>query len=124
MHYLITAILLIFSGNVLAQTENTQGGCLQKEQDIQRQIDQARKHDNQQRVKGLERALTEVKSHCTDAGLAAKQQNKIADKRAEVSERQRELNESKQKGDPQKILKREQKLAEAEQELQALEKNK
>ncbi|MEE3651253.1 MULTISPECIES: DUF1090 domain-containing protein [unclassified Brenneria] len=121
IHHLIGAILLAFSGSSLAQTGNMQGGCLQKEQDIQSQIDHARQHGNQHRVQGLQRALAEVKANCTDAGLAAERQQKIAEKRAEVAERQRELNESQQRGDTQKILKHEKKLAEKQQELQALE---
>ncbi|CPR14506.1 DUF1090 domain-containing protein [Brenneria goodwinii] len=122
IHHLMAAIVLVFSGNTLAQAANVQGSCLQKEQEIQRQIEHARQSGNQHRVAGLEKALDGVKSHCTDEKLAAEHQDKIADQQAEIAERQRELSESKREGDPQKILKREKKLAEAEQELQALQK--
>lgn len=108
-------------GMSFAHAESLPGTCLQKEQDIQRQIDNARQHGNSARVAGLERALAEVKNHCTDEGLATKHQDNIAKQRQEVAERRQELNESRQKDDADKILKREKKLAEAEQELRQLE---
>ncbi|MEJ1268722.1 DUF1090 family protein [Pantoea ananatis] len=38
--------------------DEAQSLCQQKEQDIQREIEMAQKHNNQRRVNGLERALT------------------------------------------------------------------
>lgn len=51
--------------------------CLQKEQGIQHEIELAKKHDNQRRVTGLERALTEAKAGCTDEKLKAQHQEKL-----------------------------------------------
>ncbi|TAI85360.1 DUF1090 domain-containing protein [Pectobacterium versatile] len=118
----IIALSVLLSGHALANTAKQVETCQQKAQDIQRQIDEARKHGNQNRISGLEKALDGVKNHCTDAGLAEKRQETITEKRKDVAERQQELNESRQKGDDaDKILKRERKLAEAEQELRAAE---
>ncbi|BES86322.1 hypothetical protein PEC302107_32400 [Pectobacterium araliae] len=118
----IIALSVLLSGHALANTASQVETCQQKAQDIQRQIDEARKHGNQNRISGLEKALDGVKTHCTDVGLAEKRQETIAKKRKDVVERQQELNESRQKGDDaDKILKRERKLAEAEQELRAAE---
>ncbi|MCQ8232839.1 DUF1090 domain-containing protein [Pectobacterium carotovorum] len=118
----IIALSVLLSSHALANTANQVETCQQKAQDIQRQIDEARKHGNQNRISGLEKALDGVKTYCTDTGLAEKRQETIAEKRKDVAERQQELNESRQKGDDaEKILKRERKLAEAEQELRAAE---
>ncbi|MEL0580218.1 DUF1090 domain-containing protein [Pectobacterium punjabense] len=118
----IIALSVLFSGHTLANTVNQVETCQQKAQDIQRQIDEAHKHGNQNRINGLEKALDGVRTHCTDAGLAEKRQEAIEEKRKDVAERQQELNESWQKrDDAEKILKRERKLAEAEQELRAAE---
>ncbi|KML70091.1 DUF1090 domain-containing protein [Pectobacterium peruviense] len=118
----VIALFILFSGHALANTSGQVETCQQKAQDIQRQIDEAHKHGNQNRINGLEKALEGVKTHCTDAGLAEKRQEAIAEKRKQVAERQQELSESRQKGDDaDKILKRERKLAEAEQELRAAE---
>ena len=95
--------------------------CQQKEQDIQRQITQAEKHDNKHRVSGLNKALSEVKEHCTDEKLKADHQKKIAEQRDEIAERQRDLAEARAKEDADKITTRERKLAEANEELKALE---
>ncbi|WP_113626343.1 DUF1090 domain-containing protein [Pectobacterium peruviense] len=118
----VIALSILLSGHALANTSGQVETCQQKAQDIQRQIDEAHKHGNQNRINGLEKALEGVKTHCTDAGLAEKRQEAIAEKRKQVAERQQELSESRQKGDDaDKILKRERKLAEAEQELRAAE---
>jgi len=96
--------------------------CSEKEQDIQREIGYAEKHNNQHRIDGLKKALSEVRENCSDAGLRAEHQKKIAKQKAEIEERKADLVEARQKGDPDKITKREKKLAEAEDSLKALEK--
>ena len=96
--------------------------CLQKEQEIQHEIDLANKHDNQRRVTGLERALTEARAGCTDEKLKAQHQEKIADRKRQVAERQKELVQEKADGDDsKKIAKRERKLVEAQHELKEVE---
>ena len=96
--------------------------CGEKEQDIQREIGYAEKHNNQHRIDGLKKALSEVRANCSDSSLRAEHQKKITRQKAEIEERKADLNEARQKGDPEKIAKREKKLAEAEDELKALEK--
>ncbi|EPB4370070.1 DUF1090 domain-containing protein [Citrobacter freundii] len=95
--------------------------CQEKEQDIQREISYAEKHNNQSRINGLNKALSEVRANCTDGKLRANHQKKIAEQKNEIAERQRDLAEAKQKGDADKVAKREHKLAEAQKELKELE---
>lgn len=95
--------------------------CMQKEKEIQHEIDLAKQHDNQRRVTGLERALTEARAGCSDAKLTAAHQEKIRQHQQEVAERERDLKEARDKGDSKKIAKREKKLAEARDELKTLE---
>lgn len=59
---LLGVALFSLSGSLLA----AESLCEQKEQDIQREIGMAQKHNNQRRVNGLERALTEVRADCSD----------------------------------------------------------
>lgn len=93
--------------------------CLQKEQDTQHEIDIARQHNNQRRVNGLERALTEARAGCSDEKLKTLHQQKIKQHQQKVAERQQELEKEKAEGDDsKKIAKREAKLAEAKHELQ------
>ena len=95
--------------------------CQEKEQDIQREIGYAEKHNNQNRIDGLKKALSEVQAHCTDSKLRADHQEKIAEQKDEVREREQDLKEAKQKGDADKVAKRAHKLQEAKKELNALE---
>lgn len=96
--------------------------CQQKERAIQNEIDIAQKYDNQRRVNGLERALTETRANCSDAGLKAAHQEKIKKHERKVAEREQELKQEKAKGsDRHKIAKREKKLAEAQYELKEVQ---
>ena len=95
--------------------------CQEKEQDIQREISYAEKHNNQSRIDGLNKALHEVRTTCSDSKLRAEHQRKIARQKDEVAERREDLAKAKQKGDADKINKRQHKLNEAQQELKTLE---
>lgn len=108
--------LVLLSTGVSAMTP-----CQEKEQDIQREIHYAEKHQNQNRIDGLNKALREVKANCSDSKLRADHQKKIAQQKEEIAERQRDLAEAQAKGDTDKIRKREHKLTEAQNDLKALE---
>lgn len=95
--------------------------CQEKEQDIQREIGYAEKHNNQNRINGLKKALSEVQANCTDSKLRANHQEKIDEQKDEVREREQDLDAAKQTGDEEKVAKREHKLQEAQKELSALE---
>jgi len=118
MKYRITLALALFS---LSTASFAMSLCQEKEQDIQREISYAEKHNNQHRIDGLKKALSEVKDNCTDSKLRADHQEKIAEQKDEIAERRRDLQEAKEKGDAEKIAKRERKLQEAQDELKALE---
>ncbi|VVM51261.1 Protein YqjC [Pseudomonas fluorescens] len=93
-------------------------GCAAKKQAIIAQIEQAKAHGNTQQQAGLEKALSEVTTHCTDASLKKERENKVLDAKHEVSERQSDLDKAMKKGDPERINKRKDKLAESRKELQ------
>lgn len=93
-------------------------GCKKKEQILETKIEYAKRHGNHNQIRGLEEALREVRSNCTDTSMNSKAASKIRDKRTEVDERQRELNEAIREGaKPDKIKKRQRKLEEAKAEL-------
>ncbi|MCI9500297.1 MAG: DUF1090 domain-containing protein [Enterobacter hormaechei subsp. steigerwaltii] len=118
MKYRITLALALFS---LSTASFAMSLCQEKEQDIQREISYAEKHNNQHRIDGLKKALSEVKDNCTDSKLRADHQEKIAEQKDEIAECRQDLQEAKEKGDAEKIAKRERKLQEAQDELKALE---
>lgn len=114
---LVPALLFTTAAFTAPQPES----CVTKQQEIQKQIDEARAHKNQNRVDGLEKALRENKAHCTDAGLKAENQKRVEEKREKVAEREQELKEVQAKGDHEKIIKKQQKLEEAKSELKEAE---
>ncbi len=118
MNYRIALGFALFS---LSTASFASSLCQEKEQDIQREISYAEKHNNQSRINGLNKALSEVKANCSDSKLRADHQHKIAEQKEEIAERRRDLAEAKEKGDADKVAKREQKLQEAQNELKALE---
>ena len=93
-------------------------GCAAKRQAISAQIEQARTHGNSEQQAGLEKALSEVTAHCTDASLRKERENKVLDAKHEVSRRQSDLDKAMKKGDADKINKRKDKLAQSRKELQ------
>lgn len=94
-------------------------GCAARKAALEREIDLARQYGNTRRVQGLERALAEVSTHCTAAGMRADLLEDVTDKKEALSERERELDEAISKGDTERIVRRAQKLEEAREELAA-----
>jgi len=93
-------------------------GCAAKRQAIGNQLEIAKTQGNSEQQAGLEKALDEVTTHCTDASLKKERENKVLDARHEVSRRQSDLDKAMKKGDPDKINKRKDKLAESRKVLQ------
>lgn len=95
------------------------GGCAQKEQAIMKQLEIARQYNNRGKIMGLERALANVRTWCSDGGLLNKAEEKIEEKQDKVREREEELAEAVAEGkEAKKVAKRELKLREARSELQ------
>ena len=118
MKYRITLALALLS---LSSASFATSLCQEKENDIQREISYAEKHNNQHRINGLKKALSEVKANCSDDELRADHKKKIDKQKDEIAERRHDLEEAKEKGDADKIAKREKKLQEAQDDLKALE---
>jgi hypothetical protein len=93
-------------------------GCAAKRQDLSTQIEQAKAQGNSDQQAGLEKALSEVTAHCTDAALKKERENKALDAKHEVSRRQTDLEKAMKKGDSEKINTLKDKLANSRKELQ------
>lgn len=93
-------------------------GCAAKRQGIINQIEQAKSRGNKDQQAGLETALNQVTTHCTDASLRKERENKVLEAKHEVSQRQADLDKAMKKGDAQRINKRKDKLAASRKELQ------
>lgn len=85
---------------------NDYEGCEYKRQNLERQIDYARAHNNTHRVAGLQEALRQVNEHCTDNQLLKQKENKVAEKQRKVTKRQYELEQARISGKSEKIADR------------------
>ncbi|MCG3098447.1 DUF1090 domain-containing protein [Enterobacter cloacae] len=113
---LVSVLILTPAFSTLAASPSA-SGCEAKRQNIEQQIDYARAHGNNHRIAGLEKALSEVNSHCTDEGLRAERESDVRKKEEKVEERRRELAEAQAEGRTDKISKKQKKLEEAQAEL-------
>lgn len=114
----LAGMLLLSPAFSVLATPQAATGCEAKRQSIEQQIDYARAHNNDHRVAGLQKALSEVKENCTDEGLRAERKADIREKEQKVEERRRELAEAKADGRTDKISKKQRKLEEAQAELE------
>lgn len=112
---LIALPVLILSSAALAAPQPEI--CVTKQQEIQTQLDYAHQHNNKSQINGLQKALSESKAHCTDAGLKAENARHVTEKQQKVKEREHELKEAQATGDNKKIANKQKKLDEAQSEL-------
>lgn len=94
--------------------------CARKIADIESQIQHAKTSGNQNRAKGLERALSAARDNCTDAGLIAEKEEEVAEKREDIEDILEDLREKEEEGRLDKVKRLERKLAHERQELEIL----
>ncbi|MDR3444099.1 MULTISPECIES: DUF1090 domain-containing protein [Dyella] len=95
------------------------GGCDAKRASIQQEITYAQAHGNAARVQGLQKALSEVNAHCTDAALRSDAEQKVAKAQQKLADREKELQDAKDQGkSAQKIADRQRKVDDAHAELE------
>lgn len=110
-------VLIALSGMSFA-SDDFAGGCKRKEQAIETKMEYARKHGNQEQLRGLEEALTQVRQWCSNGSLRSKAELNILEKQDKVKERQADLDKAVAEGkEEKKIAKLQRKLGEAKGEL-------
>lgn len=111
------AALFSLSGMSIA-SDDFSGNCKRKEQAIETKMEYARKHGNQEQIRGLEEALSQVRRWCSDESLHSKAAMNVLEKQDKVKERQAELAKAVAEGkEEKKIAKLQRKLDEAKEEL-------
>ena len=109
--------------SAFAVSVRAEGICTKKIAELERQLSIAKQHKNTGRAAGLERALENVRTWCTEDGELAEAKIKVLEKQEKVAERQAELDKATAQGVAhKKIEKRQQKLREAQDELKEAEK--
>lgn len=113
---LLTFLLTIPATFPVLASPATATGCEAKRQNIEQQLDYARTHDNDHRIAGLQKALSELNTNCTDEKLRAEREAEVREKELKVEMRRQELAEAQTDGRTDKINKKQLKLAEAQAE--------
>lgn len=110
-------LLIAFLSPALALAQS--GGCDAKRQSIENEIAYAQTQGNAARVQGLQKALAEVKAHCTDASLRSAAEQKVSKAQGKLQDRQHDLQAAKDQGkSAQKIADRQRKVDDAHADLQ------
>lgn len=78
MKYRIALAITLFTLSVGSYANTL---CQEKEQEIQKEISYAEKHNNQRRIEGLNKALSEVRANCSDSKLRAEHQKRSLSKK-------------------------------------------
>lgn len=115
----VIAALMSF-GSIAAQECSGLSGCEAKVCQIEKQIELAKQYNNSNKEAGLQKALTEVKDHCTVDGLKDDLQDEIKDVKDDLAEHQDDLAEAMKDQKLDKVEKYKQKIAEDKQELEQL----
>jgi hypothetical protein len=117
--FTLSALLgLLATGALAAEPESDSTGCTAKRQALETRIEQARAHDDQAGLDGLQQARDQVETHCADSALRKAREQQVLDARHEVAQRKKDLDKAMKKGDPERINKRKEKLSDANKALQ------
>lgn len=127
MKKLQLAMVVVLSS--LAYSASAQNhGCERKIQSLETQLNYAKQHGNMHRQRGLERAISNVQAHCTDAYLLRDLQEDIDDQKEDIDEILEEIQEKQAEGRldkverlQRKLERKRQKLADLEAEMQDLQ---
>ncbi|MFV0575421.1 MAG: DUF1090 domain-containing protein [Vibrio sp.] len=118
----VSALLLTTTFTVqAAQDCSTQKGCDAKICHIENKIERATQANNSNRVKGLQKALADVQTYCTDDGLKEKLREDIADAQEDIRKDQADMSEAISEGKLDKVDKYKRRIAEEQNKIQQLQ---
>ncbi|MCD6005268.1 DUF1090 domain-containing protein [Vreelandella alkaliphila] len=103
---------------LLPAAHATERLCEDKATVLRQQLEYAQAHDNQHRVRGLQRALHSIEENCTNEQVITEAAEEVRESQEEVRERELALEEALREGDEDDIQKRREKLAEEVRELE------
>jgi hypothetical protein len=96
-------------------------GCAGKLESLRFSLDDAKAAGDQERIRGLEKAIDRVAIECDDNKLLADREERVAEKRREVAEDEEDLLKAEREGDWGDIEDAKRDLAESRWELQEAE---
>ncbi|NYT61261.1 DUF1090 domain-containing protein [Alcaligenaceae bacterium] len=112
--------VLVLMGCFAAPALADNPACQRKSAEIERQMEDAREAGNSNRIRGLEKALSQVKENCTDTALIADKKKDIVDQQKGIDEILEEIQKKQSEGRIDKTRKLERKLQRERDELEVL----
>lgn len=113
--------ILAMSLLILTMSQSFSETCSEKISDIETKISMAKKNGNKNQISGLEKALAETKSNCTEGKLLGAQQDKIKSKEKDLIDATEELNTARAENkSAKKIQEKQNKVNEKTKELEEL----
>ena len=107
---------------VIASTDCSYlNGCEKKFCEMERQLEIARKKDNERKADGLKKALEEAKENCTDKSLREDLSKEMEEVKEEIAEYESDLEEAKEYGKRDKVHKYQEKIEEEKKKIKHLE---
>ena len=97
-------------------------GCAKKSCEVKQQIQIAQTQENNNKVIGLQEALSEIETNCKDEDIITKIEKDLEQARDDLKEHQEELSEAKSEAKEDKVEKYKNKIAEDQAEIAKLEK--
>lgn len=115
----IITLVMAFSVNSYASSNDVHEGltCDAKKQAIEAKIEQAKKANNTFEITGLEKALQQVNTNCSDDTLEQKYKRLVEEKSKNVSDKTKEYEKDGINANQDKIDALKSKLHDAEKEL-------
>ncbi len=119
---LVTIMTLAMSSFSFADTDCSElKGCAEKTCQVNKQIALAKKAGNSHKVEGLNKALEEIKEHCSDEKIITDIEKDLTEAKEELVEHQEELREAQADQKSDKIEKYTIKIKEDEAEIVSLQ---
>lgn len=118
-----TVIVFLMSACVPLTVLADSSPCQQKFANIEQQIEQAKKHGNPHRVKGLERALHNAKSNCSTRSLIDDKKEDIVEQEEKITDLTKKIQEKTQSGKVEKVKTLERELQEEQEKLTILQRD-
>ena len=120
VQFTILALLAISSFSFGNESCAELKGCAEKTCQVEKQIEIAKKNGNDDKIGGLNKALNEIKNHCSDDKIIVEIEDDLSEASDELKEHQDELKEAQAEEKSDKIEKYNAKIKEDEAEISAL----
>jgi len=119
---LITIITLTISSFSFADIDcSTLKGCAEKECQVNKQKELAKKAGNSHKLEGLNEALIQIKDHCSDDKIISNLEKDLSEANEELAEHQKDLKEAQAEQKSDKIDKYTAKIKEDQADIASVQ---